>query len=58
MNKELLALQDAGCKCIQIEEPALHFWANHYGRKHENVDFMVKACNREVQGLDGCRNLD
>ena len=26
MNKELLALRDAGCKCIQIEEPTLHFW--------------------------------
>jgi 5-methyltetrahydropteroyltriglutamate--homocysteine methyltransferase len=32
MNKELLALRDAGCKCIQIEEPTLHFWANTYGR--------------------------
>ena len=31
MNKELLALRDAGCRCIQIEEPTLHFWANTYG---------------------------
>ena len=52
MNKELLALRDAGCKCIQIEEPTLHFWANTYGRKHANVQFMLKAFNREVQGLD------
>jgi 5-methyltetrahydropteroyltriglutamate--homocysteine methyltransferase len=52
MNKELLALRDAGCKCIQIEEPTLHFWANSFGRDHDNVKFMVKAYNREVQGLD------
>src|SRR5208282_2519029 len=52
MNKELLALRDAGCKCIQIEEPTLHFWSNTYGSKHEKVKFMLKAFNREVQGLD------
>jgi 5-methyltetrahydropteroyltriglutamate--homocysteine methyltransferase len=52
MNKELRALRDAGCKCIQIEEPTLHFWANTYGRAHENVKFMVEAYNREVEGLD------
>jgi len=52
MNKELLALRDAGCKCIQIEEPTLHFWANTYGRDHEQVQFMIKAFNREVQGLE------
>lgn len=52
MNKELLALRDAGCKCIQIEEPTLHFWANTYGRDHDNVKFMVECYNREVQGLD------
>ena len=52
MNKELLALRAAGCKCIQIEEPTLHFWANTYGRDHDNVKFMIEACNREVQGLD------
>jgi len=52
MNKELLALRDAGCKCIQIEEPTLHFWANTYGREHPNVKFMIEAFNREVEGLD------
>jgi 5-methyltetrahydropteroyltriglutamate--homocysteine methyltransferase len=52
MNKELLALRDAGCKCIQVEEPTLHFWSNTYGKNHENVKFMVEAYNREVQGLD------
>ena len=52
MNTELRALRDAGCKCIQIEEPTLHFWANTYGRDHEEVKFMIEAYNREVQGLD------
>ena len=32
MNKELLALRDAGCRCIQIEEPTLHFMANTFGQ--------------------------
>ncbi len=52
MNKELLALRDAGCRCIQIEEPTLHFMANTFGTKHEKVKFMVECYNREVQGLD------
>jgi len=52
MNQELLALRAAGCKCIQIEEPTLHFWANTYGRDHDNVKFMIECYNREVQGLD------
>ena len=52
MNKELLALRDAGCRCIQIEEPTLHFMANTFGAKDEKVKFMVECYNREVQGLD------
>ena len=52
MNKELLALRDAGCKCIQIEEPTLHFWANTYGADSDECRFMVEAFNREVEGLD------
>ncbi len=52
MNQELHALKDAGCQCIQIEEPTLHFWANTYGRDSEEVQFMLKAFNREVEGLD------
>jgi 5-methyltetrahydropteroyltriglutamate--homocysteine methyltransferase len=52
MNKELLALRDAGCRCIQIEEPTFHFMANTYGKDHEQVKFMIDAFNREVQGLD------
>src|SRR5580765_417401 len=52
MNTELLALRDAGCKCIQIEEPTLHFMANTFGARDEKVKFMVECYNREVQGLD------
>lgn len=52
MNKELLALRDAGCRCIQIEEPTFHFMANTFGKDHSEVKFMIDAFNREVQGLD------
>jgi 5-methyltetrahydropteroyltriglutamate--homocysteine methyltransferase len=52
MNKELLSLRQAGCRCIQIEEPTFHFMANTYGKDHAEVKFMVDAFNREVQGLD------
>jgi len=52
MNKELKSLRDAGCRCIQIEEPTLHFWANTYGPESDEVKFMVEAFNREVEGLD------
>ena len=52
MNQELKALRDAGCTLIQIEEPTLHFWANTYGAKSDEVKFMVECYNREVEGLD------
>ncbi len=58
MNKELLALRDAGCKCIQIEEPCFHFMANSFGKDHESTRFMLDAYNREVQGLDDVRTVD
>ena len=54
MNTELLALRDAGCRCIQIEEPCLHFMANTYGAKDDRVRFLLECYNREVQGLDDC----
>ena len=52
MNQELLALRDAGCRCIQIEEPCFHFMANSFGKDHDSTRFMLEAYNREVQGLD------
>ena len=52
MNKELLALKKAGCKCIQIEEPCFHFMANTYGKDNDEVKFYLECYNREVQGLE------
>jgi 5-methyltetrahydropteroyltriglutamate--homocysteine methyltransferase len=52
MNKELLALRDAGCKCIQIEEPCFHFMANTFGKDDSATRDMLAAYNREVEGLD------
>ncbi|GMV98803.1 MAG: hypothetical protein AMXMBFR83_31510 [Phycisphaerae bacterium] len=52
MNTELRALRDAGCTCIQIEEPPLHFMANTYGPHDERTRFVIECYNREVQGLD------
>lgn len=52
MNRELLALRDAGCRVIQIEEPTFHFMANTYGPDHDEVKFLIEAFNREVEGLD------
>lgn len=52
MNTELLSLKAAGCRCIQIEEPCLHFMANTYGKNHDDVHFYLQCYNREVQGLD------
>ncbi|MBK7403625.1 MAG: cobalamin-independent methionine synthase II family protein [Phycisphaerales bacterium] len=54
MNTELLALREAGCRCIQVEEPCLHFMANTYGAKDDRVRFLLECYNREVQGLDDC----
>jgi len=52
MNKELLALRDAGCRCIQVEEPTLHFMANTLGKDDSMLKFLIDAYNREVEGLD------
>jgi 5-methyltetrahydropteroyltriglutamate--homocysteine methyltransferase len=52
MNTELLALREAGCKSIQIEEPCFHFMANTFGKDHEQTKFMIDAYSREVEGLD------
>lgn len=52
MNTELKALRDAGCRCIQVEEPCLHFMANSFGRDHADVRFFLECYNREVEGLD------
>ena len=52
MNKELLALRDAGCKVIQVEEPTVHFMADKFPEDKETINFMIDALNREIEGLD------
>jgi len=53
MNKELLALRDAGCKIIQVEEPTVHFMADKFPKDKSTIKFMVQALNRELEGLEG-----
>ena len=52
MNKELLALRDAGCQVIQVEEPTIHFMADKFPDDKETINFMIDALNREIEGLD------
>jgi 5-methyltetrahydropteroyltriglutamate--homocysteine methyltransferase len=52
MNVELRALRAAGCRVIQVEEPAIHFVAATRPDDTELLDFLIAAFNREVQGLD------
>ena len=51
-DRWVLALRDAGCRVMQIEEPTFHFMANSFGKDHSEVKFMIDAFNREVEGLD------
>jgi 5-methyltetrahydropteroyltriglutamate--homocysteine methyltransferase len=52
LNKELRRLAAAGCKVIQIEEPAIHAVAAA-DADHPDLDFLIDAFNFEVDGLDG-----
>jgi 5-methyltetrahydropteroyltriglutamate--homocysteine methyltransferase len=52
LNQELRRLAAAGCRVIQIEEPAIHSQAT-YGAPKEVLDFLVDLFNRTVEGLDG-----
>jgi len=51
INGELRELAAAGCKVIQIEEPAIHSSAA-YGADSDTLDFLVDLFNRHVEGLD------
>jgi 5-methyltetrahydropteroyltriglutamate--homocysteine methyltransferase len=51
MNTELLALRDAGCKVIQIEDPLIHLVAAT-NPDAEYMEFLIDCFNREVDGLD------
>jgi 5-methyltetrahydropteroyltriglutamate--homocysteine methyltransferase len=53
LNAELRELAAAGCKVIQIEEPAIHSQAT-YGAPAEVLDFLVELFNHTVEGLDDC----
>jgi 5-methyltetrahydropteroyltriglutamate--homocysteine methyltransferase len=53
LNAELRELAAAGCKVIQIEEPAIHSQAT-YGAPAEVLDFLVDLFNHTVEGLDDC----
>jgi 5-methyltetrahydropteroyltriglutamate--homocysteine methyltransferase len=52
LNQELRQLAAAGCRVIQIEEPAIHSQAT-YGAPKETLDFLVDLFNRTVEGLEG-----
>jgi 5-methyltetrahydropteroyltriglutamate--homocysteine methyltransferase len=52
LNHELRQLAAAGCRVIQIEEPAIHSQAA-YGAPKEVLDFLVDLFNHTVEGLDG-----
>jgi 5-methyltetrahydropteroyltriglutamate--homocysteine methyltransferase len=51
INAELRELAAAGCKVIQIEEPALHSTAA-YTQDKDVLDFLVDLYNHHVEGLD------
>lgn len=52
LNRELRELAAAGCRVIQIEEPAIHSQAA-YGAPPAVLDFLVDLFNHTVEGLDG-----
>ena len=51
LNAELRQLVAAGCKVVQIEEPAIHS-AAAWGADEETLDFYVDLFNFTVEGLD------
>jgi 5-methyltetrahydropteroyltriglutamate--homocysteine methyltransferase len=51
LNAELRELAAAGCKVIQIEEPAIHSTAA-YTQDKDTLDFLVDLYNHHVDGLD------
>ena len=51
LNAELRQLVAAGCKVVQIEEPAIHS-AAAWGADEATLDFYVDLFNYTVEGLD------
>ena len=55
LNAELRQLVAAGCKVVQIEEPAIHS-AAAWGADEATLDFFVDLFNYTVEGLDEPRS--
>ena len=51
LNAELRQLAAAGCKVVQIEEPAIHS-AAAWGADEDTLNFYVDLYNHTVEGLD------
>lgn len=51
INAELRELAAAGCKVIQVEEPAIHSTAV-YTQDKDTLNFYVDLFNHQVEGLD------
>ncbi len=51
LNREWRRLADAGCRMIQVEEPAIHALAAAQP-DHPDLEFMIEAFNYEIDGLD------
>jgi 5-methyltetrahydropteroyltriglutamate--homocysteine methyltransferase len=51
INRELRALADAGCRVIQLEEPAIHAVAAANPDDPE-LEFLIEVFNHEVEGLE------
>ncbi len=51
LNAELRQLVAAGCKVVQIEEPAIHSSAA-WGADEATLDFLADLFNYTVEGLD------
>ncbi len=52
MNTELKSVAAAGCQVIQLEEPMHHFRAQNPDTTATDMDFLTKAFNREVEGVN------
>jgi 5-methyltetrahydropteroyltriglutamate--homocysteine methyltransferase len=53
INQELRELVASGCKVIQVEEPTIHFTSAYTPEDRDTLEFLVKALNHEISGLDG-----
>jgi 5-methyltetrahydropteroyltriglutamate--homocysteine methyltransferase len=50
-NAELKALNEAGCKHIQIDEPIIHFLALDEKLDTDRIELFKEAFNKEIEGL-------